>query len=125
MEKLNDILGTMNIQPLTDQTKNILEKPSVGRERLDPVYPRLKVKLVTINDKVFRNQENANDKSGKAMIRVLKEYDEIFDQDYYDNVVVVPEKKDIIQMTIVNDIIGSDKNGDIELIITSGGTGYK
>ena len=85
----------------------------------------MKVKVLTISDRAFKDQYETGDVSGKAMIEVIKEYSEVFDQECAGHkALIVPDGKDQIQNAICNTFIKADEKAEIDLILTSGGTGY-
>ena len=64
--------------------------------------------MITISDRASRKQYETGDLSGKAMIEIVNEYDEVFDQEYLRQAVIVPDDKEQIERTVTG-MLNEDK----------------
>ena len=55
------------------------------------------MKLITISDRAFNKEYETGDLSGKAMVEVVKEYNEVLDKEYVTDATIINDSKEMIQ----------------------------
>ena len=75
------------------------------------VIPGIRAAIITVSDKGFSGQRE--DKSGPALVEALKEHAVVNDP------IIVPDEQDLIQAALVR----LADSGQVDLILTTGGTG--
>lgn len=60
-------------------SSNTVSKKGEDRKKLKELKQKLKVRCLTVSDRAFNKEYETGDLSGKAMLELVKEYQEVFD----------------------------------------------